>query len=161
MSRHSRYFFITLLLILIQTQAMRLLTLEGITPDVLTIWIVYIAVQEGQLPATIWGFAIGLLYDLTTGSFFGLSAFSKTLCGFAAGYFYNEHKTQLTLGSYRYLVIVMLVSLIHNTLYFVIFTRGSDVTLVRAIFQVGLATTFYTTTLTLIPMFLFARRAIA
>jgi rod shape-determining protein MreD len=84
MSRHVRYFFITLLFLLIQTQAMRLLTLEGITPDILTIWIVYIAVTEGQLPATIWGFVIGLLYDLTTGSFIGLAAFSKTLCGFTA-----------------------------------------------------------------------------
>ncbi len=161
MSRHIRYFFITLLLLLIQTQVMHLLTLEGITPDILVIWIVYIAVREGQLPATIWGFAIGMLYDLATGSFIGLSAFSKTLCGFSAGYFFNEHKTQLTLSSYRYLIIVMAVSMIHNTLYFSVFTRGSDIGLMRAIFQSGLATTFYTTTVTLLPMFAFSRRPVA
>lgn len=158
MSRQIKFFFITLLLVIIQTQMLRLLTLEGVTPDILTIWIVFIAVTEGRLSSTIWGFAVGLIFDLATGSFVGLSALTKTIGGFVAGCFYNEHKVQLTLASYRYLVVVLVVSLIENTLYFILFTRGSDIGLVRAIFQVGLATSFYTTTLTLLPMFAFARK---
>jgi len=146
--------------LLIQTQAMRLLTLEGITPDILIIWIIYIALKEGQMAATLWGFLIGLMFDFVTGYFIGLSALTKTVAGFAAGYFFNENKTPLTLGSYRYIVIVLLVSLIHNTVYFAAFTQGSDIGLLRAIFQVGLATTFYTAVLTLLPMFAFARKYI-
>ncbi len=161
MSKQVRYFFISLLILGVQMQVMHLFTLEGITPDILTIWIVIIAIREGQLPATVWGFAIGLLYDLASGSFVGLSAFSKTLCGFAAGYFYNEHKTQLTLSSYRLLIVVLVVSVVQNSVYFGIFTRGSDISLFRALFQVGLATTFYTTTVSLLPMFVFSRRHVA
>lgn len=160
-SRHVKYFFVTLLLIILQTQAMHLLSMEGITPDILTIWIVYIALKNGQFAATIWGFAVGLLFDLSTGSFIGLSALTKTVCGFSAGYFYSENKTPLTLGSYRYLVIVLIASVVQNTLYFLIYTQGSEIGMLRAIFQVGLATTFYTATLTLIPMFAFARRRYA
>ncbi len=160
-NRHTKYFFITILLLVIQTQLMQLFTLEGITPDLLTIWIVFIALKEGQFPATVWGFFIGLMFDVLTGNFIGLSAFTKTLAGFIAGYFYNEHKTSLTLGSYRYIVIVLVVSLIHDVIYFVLFTRGSDISLATAIFQVGLATTFYTAAMTIVPMFAFARKLIA
>jgi rod shape-determining protein MreD len=161
MSRNLKYFFLSILLIGVQTQLMRLLTLEGITPDLLTIWIVYIALREGQLPATVWGFGIGLLFDLFSGSFLGLSTLTKTVCGFTAGYFYNENKTPLTLGSYRFIVIVLVVSFIHNVIYFVLFTQGSDIGLLSAIFRVGLATTFYTASLTLLPMFAFSRKLLS
>src|SRR5258706_12621890 len=105
------YCFISMLLILAQTSLLRLVSLEGITPDILTIWIVYIALKEGQLSATLSGFCIGLIVDLITGNFIGLAALTKTLAGFFAGYFYNENKTRLTLGSYRFPLIVLLTSL--------------------------------------------------
>ena len=158
MTRRLKYFFISIVLVIVQTQLMRILTLEGITPDLLTIWIVYLALKEGQFPATVWGFCIGLMFDLVTGNFIGLSAFTKTICGFVAGYFFNVNKTPLTLGSYRFIIIVLITSLVHNTIYFVIFTQGSEIGLASAIFQVGLATTFYTATLTLLPMFIFSRK---
>jgi len=161
MSRNLKYLFLSIFLIGIQSQLMRLLTLEGITPDLLTIWIVYIALREGQLPATLWGFSIGLLFDLFSGNFLGLSALTKTVCGFTAGYFYNENKTPLTLGSYRFIVIVLVVSFIHNAIYFLLFTQGSDIGLLNAIFRVGLATTFYTASLTLLPMFAFSRKLLS
>jgi rod shape-determining protein MreD len=158
--RYIRYGLISLILIVLQTKAMRLLSVEGISPDILTIWVVYIALKEGQLPATLWGFAIGLLFDLATGSFVGLSALTKTIAGFSSGYFYNENKTLLTLASYRFLLIVLLVSVLQNTVYFIIYAQGSEISLLRAVFQVGLATAFYTTTWTLLPMFAFARKAL-
>ena len=106
----------------------------------------------------IWGFCIGLAFDLATGNFIGLSALTKTVCGFAAGYFFNENKALLTLGSYRFVVIVLLISFIHNMIYFMIFTQGSDVGFLRAIFQSGLATTAYTGTIALLPMMMFSRK---
>ena len=158
MGRAIKYSFISLLLILIQTTFLRLISVEGITPDILTIWVVYIAIKEGQLRATLWGFCIGLLFDLATGNFIGLSALTKTLCGFVAGYFYGENKIQLILGTYRFPLIVFLASLIHNTVYFSIFTRGTEIGLVRAVTEFGIATTLYTTTLTLLPMIAFMRK---
>ncbi len=157
-SRALKYVLLSGLFVILQTKLMRLLSLEGITPDILTIWIVYIALKEGQLPATIWGFCIGLFFDFVTGNFIGLAALTKTICGFTAGYFYNENKIALTLSSYRFLIVVLVVSLIHNTLYFIVYTRGTEMGIVRALLQFGLATTFYTTTWSLLPMFAFARK---
>ena len=158
MSRWLSYGILSLGFIMLQTKVMRLLTLEGITPDILTIWIVYLAVKEGQMAGTLLGFCIGLGFDFATGSFIGLSALTKTICGFTAGYFYGENKAPTILSSYRFLLIVLFVSLVHNTIYFIIYTQGSDIGILRAVFQVGIATTFYTTTWSLLPMFAFARK---
>ncbi|MBI1803236.1 MAG: rod shape-determining protein MreD [Ignavibacteriae bacterium] len=157
-SRAIKYVIFTVILVILQTKLMRLLSLEGITPDILTIWIVYIALKEGQLPATIWGFCVGLFFDFVTGNFIGLAALTKTVCGFTAGYFYNENKTTSMLSSYRFLIVVLVVSFIHNTAYFIIYTRGTDIGILQAVLQFGLATTFYTTTWSLLPMFAFARK---
>jgi rod shape-determining protein MreD len=158
MWKYVKYFLISLLFIIIQLELASLLSLEGITPDILTIWIVYIALQQGQIPATIWGFCIGLMFDFAVGNFIGLSALSKTIAGFAAGYFYGENKALLTLGSYRFVLVVLIASFIHNVVYFTVFTFGSEVTILKAVFQIGLATTFYTAALTLLPMFVFSRK---
>ncbi len=157
-SRILRYIVITIVLIILQTTIMRFVSMEGITPDLLTIWVAYIAVQEGQLAGTIWGFAIGLLFDLVAGNFIGLSAVSKTTAGFTGGFFCSENRNPLTLASYRFLIVVLVVSAVNNILYFAIFTQGSDIGLIRAILEFGLATTFYTTIVALLPMFFFARR---
>jgi rod shape-determining protein MreD len=158
--RYTLYVLISVILVVVQTKLMRLLTVEGITPDILTIWVVFLALREGQLPASIWGFVIGLAFDLATGNFLGLSALSKTICGFFSGYFYNENKMLQTLASYRFLMVVLFASVIQNTVYFIIYSQGSEISFLRAIFQVGLATAFYTTTWTLLPMFAFARRSL-
>lgn len=158
MGQQIKYLFITALLILIQTQAMRLLSLEGMTPDILTIWVVYIAIRHGHPTGTIWGFIIGLAFDLVTGNFIGLSALTKTICGFIAGYFYNENKEVIILRSYRFIVIVLSVSFIQNVVYFLIFTQGTSIGMTRAIFEFGLVTTLYTAIISLIPMFIFSRK---
>src|SRR5438093_450598 len=98
MGRQIKYAFYSVLLLMVQIKLMKFLSVEEITPDVLTIWIVYLALQQGQLNGMIWGFCIGLAFDLATGNFIGLSALTKTVCGFAAGYFFNENKALLTLG---------------------------------------------------------------
>ncbi len=153
-----KYCFISLVIIILQSQLMRLLSLEGITPDILMIWIVIIALRDGQLSGTLWGFGIGLAFDFITGNFIGLSALTKTLCGFIAGYFYNENKTNMTLSSYRFIIIVLIVSMLHNTVYFTIFTQGTEISLVRAVLVAGLATALYTASVSLLPMFYFSRK---
>ena len=158
MWKQIKYLFVSFIIIMIQTEIISLVSLRGITPDLLTIWIVYIALQKGQIQATVWGFCVGLMFDLAVGNFIGLSALSKTIVGFAAGYFYGENKATTILGSYRFVIIVLIVSFIHNAVYFTVFTFGSDISVMKAIFQLGLATTFYTGAVTLLPMFVFYRK---
>ncbi|HTR80462.1 MAG TPA: rod shape-determining protein MreD [Bacteroidota bacterium] len=158
MQQYLRYSLLTILLLVVQTTIIPFVSIENIVPDLLLIWIVLIAIQLGQIPATVAGFAIGLVIDLVSGHFIGLSALSKTVAGFFAGYFFNENKRDMTLGSYQFLIIVGLTSLIHNIIYFVIFVQGSDVSFWTAIFRFGLFSTVYTIALAVLPVFAFSRK---
>lgn len=158
MNRYLRSSLAALALLLSQAIFIPFLSLGGYVPDVLLIWVVYIALRRGQVEAAISGFAIGLLQDLTTTQFFGLAALAKTVAGFTAGYFFNENKTEQTLSSYRFVLITSLASMIHCILYYMIFFQGAEVSLVAATLRLGFFTALYTSLISLLPMFVFARK---
>ncbi len=133
-------------------------SIANITPDLLLIWIVFIGLKCGQIPGTLYGFGIGLIFDLVTGGFIGLSSLSKSMGGFIAGYFYNENRTEILLGSYKFLLIILTVSVIHNFIYFLIFTQGTEISLYFALFRIGGTTALYTTSISIIPLLFFARK---
>jgi len=158
MQRYIRYGLITIVFIIFQTTVVPFAAILNIVPDILLLWIVYIAVRLGQIPATVAGFTIGLIIDLVGGHFIGLSALSKTVAGFVAGYFYNENKVDYTLGSYQFLIVVGLSSVIHNIIYFVIFVQGSDIGFWTAILRFGLFSTIYTLVIAVLPVFAYSRK---
>src|SRR3972149_9625523 len=124
MERHLRSILIVLGLLLLQTTFVPLLSLGGTVPDLLLIWVVFTALRRGQVETTVAGFLAGLLQDLVSTQLFGLAALSKTVAGFLAGYFYNENKTDQTLGTYRFFLLFGLCSLVHNGISFMIFLQG-------------------------------------
>lgn len=151
---------VVLALLIVQTVFLSFVAIEGIVPDLLLIWIVYVAIARGQLHATVAGFVVGLVQDVVTTQFFGLAALAKTVGGFVGGYFFNENKTDLTLGTYRFVAVVAICSLVHNLIYFGIFFQGETLMLGRVV-QATVGTTVYTVVLSALPMFGFSRRLLA
>jgi rod shape-determining protein MreD len=158
MEHYIRSTLAILVLLLLQTTFIPFLSMGGFLPDVLLIWVVYIGVTRGQLEATITGFAVGLLQDAVTIQFFGLSALTKTLAGFVAGYFFNENLTEQTLGSYRFLLITLLSSFVHNVLYYGIFLQGIQDALFTTMIEFSVAVSLYTALVSVFPMFTFVRK---
>ncbi|MBI3787468.1 MAG: rod shape-determining protein MreD [Ignavibacteriales bacterium] len=158
MEHYLRSAFIVLGLLLLQTTFIPFLSIGGFLPDVFVVWIVYTAIRRGQIEATVAGFIVGLLQDVVTTQFFGLGAMSKTVCGFAAGYFFNENNTEQILGSYRFILITLICSLIHNVLYYGMFLQGSGDSVLSNILEFSIATTIYTCIISVLPMFTFARK---
>ncbi|MEK9139380.1 MAG: rod shape-determining protein MreD [Bacteroidota bacterium] len=158
--RAGFYILLSLLFIVVDSTLIKFLSIANIVPDILIIWIVYIAIREGQVAGTTAGFLVGLVMSLmgTTGSMLGLAALTKTFAGFIAGYFYNENKIYNTLGGYQFIVLVALASLVHNTIYFVIFLQGSGMSWSESVLYYGVPTTAYTAAVALLPMFAFARK---
>ena len=161
MRQSSGYILLSILFVLLQTTIARYLAIENIAPDLLLIWVVYLALREGQSTATTAGFFLGLLFDLISGKdgMLGLAALCKTVAGFAAGYFYNENKIAQILGGYQFILVVTVASIVHNVLYFVIFLQGTEVGWLDAVVLYGFPTTVYTAALALLPMFVFSRRS--
>jgi len=151
---------LTLLVIVVQTTLGRYLAIAGLPPDLALIWTVTLALRRGQMIGTVAGFCTGLVLDLLSGGdgMLGLSALALTCGGFMAGYFYNENKTLQTLGSYRYILIILSVALVHNLIYFIIFLQGSGVHWWQAILLYGVPAALYTAAAGLLPMFIYARR---
>ncbi|MBI4535272.1 MAG: rod shape-determining protein MreD [Ignavibacteriae bacterium] len=160
MRRIVLYLLISVLLIILHTTLMKYLAIGDIVPDILVVWIVYVAIRDGQLAGTVTGFSIGLAIDLMSGvdGMLGLSTMAKTVCGFAGGYFFNENKTFQTLGSWRYIVAIVVTSLLHNVIYFIIFLQGTPIGWSGAVLRYGIPTTAYSAAFALLPMFVFLRK---
>lgn len=157
MKRHAGYLVRAAVLLVLQASLADLLSLRGVSPDLLLIFIVWLAVREGQLYALPYGFFLGLVLDLSTGTVVGLSALSKTVAAFTAGYFYSENKVSMTLSTYRFLLLVFFTAFVHNAVYFTVFTLGSDIGLLGAVFGLGLASALYAATVAVLPMLIAAR----
>jgi len=158
MQTYIRSAFIVVCLVLLQTTFIPFISLSGFLPDIFILYLVYIAIRRGQIEATISGFAIGLLQDIITIKFLGLAALSKTIAGFAVGYFYNENTIEQTLGSYRYLLLIGTCSIIHNIVYFTIFFQGNENAIFFLSLESTLGITLYTCIIGILPMFFFSRK---
>ena len=158
MERYFRSALIAIVLLLLQTTFVPYISLAGYLPDLFLPWLVILALRRGQMEVTVTGFAVGLLQDAAATKFFGLAALSKTVACFVAGYFFNENTTTQTLGSYRYVFIVMLCSLIHDILYFTIFLQGSEGPMLATMIQLAVGTTLYTGVVSILPMFAFSQK---
>ena len=145
-------------LLLFQTTFLPFAALGGYVPDFFILYLVTIALRRGQIEATISGFIIGLLQDIITTQFFGLAALSMTVAGFVVGYFFNENTAEQTLGSYRYVLLVALCSVVHNLLYFMIFFQGNSGSVFIFTIEYTMGMTLYTCIISVLPMFFYSRK---
>jgi len=144
-------------LVVLQATFIPLVSINDVVPDVLMLWVVFNGIRRGQIEGVTGGFFVGLLQDLVTTQFFGLAALSKSIAGFVAGYFFNENKTALTLGTYRYLLILGLCSMAHNLAYYMIFLLGVESTGSLTVITLSLGASVYTMALGSLAMFAFSR----
>lgn len=87
MKKYRYFILFFLLLFVLQFSFLPLIAVYGVVPDLLVLATVSYAFLRGSAWGAMVGFALGLLQDLSTGSFFGLHAFSLTLIGLFFGRF--------------------------------------------------------------------------
>ena len=158
MRRILWYIFISFLLIVIHATVTNFFAIGNAVPDILIVWLVYIAVTSGQLTSTLAGFCLGLFVDIITGGVIGLSALTKTLAGFSAGYFFNENKIEQNISTWTFVVAVAVATLLHNAIFFVIFLQGTDIGWWKALMLHGFPSALYTIVIATVPMFVFRRK---
>jgi len=160
MTRRLIIALVSLTILLLQTTLVPFIAVGTIVPDLVLIWVIALGIAYGQITASTAGFILGLALDVLAGDdgMLGLSSLCKAVAGFVAGFTFNENKTIQSLSSAQFPLVVAIVSLVHNLLYFVIFLQGTDISWNDAIVRHGIPATAYTVLVALIPMFIMARR---
>jgi rod shape-determining protein MreD len=158
MKRYARYVFVLIILLVVQGTLIPFISLAGVTPDVLLILAVIIALREGQIPGTIAGFVIGLIGDLAIGDFLGPGALTKTLAGFTAGYFYNETNPLQVLSTHMFILVIAVAAFVHNVIYFAFLLQGFPVSAVEIIVKFMIGSTVYTVIVSLVLFFYYNSR---
>ncbi len=157
--RMIAYALAALVLSLMHVMLLDLISVGGMTPDLLVILCVFISVYEGQFTGVIAGFAIGLFFDIVSFDLIGTNALSKTIVGFFAGYFYKDGFEKITLGSIKFLIVVFISNLLNNLVYYMIFTKPSELSFLQFFLRYGLSMSFYTTVFAgFITLFNFRRK---
>lgn len=144
-------------IILAQVFIIPLIAIEGISPDLLIILLVFFTLKNGQLFGTVTGFFFGLIFDLISGSLLGTVMFSKTLAGFIAGYFYNENKVDLYLSSYAFPLIVLLVTLVDSISLSFLTSFDLSTNIIALFFYQGLLPGIFTAVLCFIVTFFYPK----
>ena len=156
--RFSYYGISALLLTVLHMTILDFISIGNITPDLLIILVVVISIQEGQFRAVFAGFFIGLMFDIVSIDVIGTNALTKTVAAFFAGFFYKEGESRLILGSYKFIIIILIASLIHNFIYHIFYLRLSEASLMVFFLKYGVAAALYTTVLAVFPMLFKIRR---
>jgi rod shape-determining protein MreD len=160
MTEYIKFAVAFVLLIVIQKALVWLIAVTEyqITPDLVLIGVVYLGIRRGKVSGSIGGFVSGLILDLLSFSFLGLSALSKATAGFIAGFFNRENKIDRYTETYEFILIVFLSSLFNNFLYFSLYFQGTSLNIPLIIIRYVLPTAIYTSLLSVI-LIIFTRRS--
>lgn len=74
-----------LLFVLLQITLLNLLSIRGVKPDLIVLFVVGRSLAEGPTAGVAWGFGLGLLLDGVSGGLTGLGALAYSLAGFFSG----------------------------------------------------------------------------
>jgi len=120
----------------------------NITPDIPLIIIIFIGLNRGRLEATIFGFFAGLLMDILSGTFLGLSTLIYSLVGFISGYFKSDGDKYLK--KYYFALIVFILVLIGNIIYFFIYFQSYSLFFTEVLLKYVFPNSTYTAIISLI-----------
>ncbi|MBZ0180010.1 MAG: rod shape-determining protein MreD [Melioribacteraceae bacterium] len=139
--------------IFVQLFFVPLISFRFIVPDLIVIFLVFYSLRDGRILGSVLGFFVGFLFDLFSGGIIGISMFTKTLVGFTAGSFKDEHNDIESRNILFVLGVILLASIL-NSVFFTFLSINEIINIVEVIFNQGVLGGVYTVFLS-IPFVLF------
>jgi rod shape-determining protein MreD len=143
--KYLLYIFALFAVTIINSFLLNFIKIWEITPDLFIILVVWITLCEGRFVGLLAGFIIGLYVDIITIDTLGTNAFAKTIAAFVASYFYSENNNLKITKNYKFIIIVLLTTFLHNLVYFFFYIKTSEQNFFAFYLKYGFATTIYTT----------------
>jgi len=157
---YFRYFILLLVSLILQVTIIKFIAVSpfNIAPDIVFLAIIYIAVKEGSLSGSLFGFSAGLFIDIISGSFVGLCALLYSIFGFASGYLKRDEDKLLK--KYNFLVITLIFTLLNFLIYYFIYFQGTSLTFLDILVRYIIPTSAYTSLFSLFYIFLIIKRKV-
>jgi len=109
-----KWVFLFLLLLVLQSTVAPLISIFGVRPDLMIIFIFLVSIHYGQLPAIWVGFAAGMLIDVYSPSLMGQTALGLSISAALWGVFNKKYMTTDILIE---LTLLFLGTLLFGTVY--------------------------------------------
>jgi len=135
---------IFLFLAALQLSFIPFISIQGIIPDLIVIYVVMFALRNGQLKGTFFGFIVGFVFDLVSGGLIGSAMFAKTLAGFVAGYFYKEDYEEVFSNRFLFISIIFISAAIDSFFYAVLGSAEVKLNILSLIFSNAIFPAAYT-----------------
>ena len=157
MAYHVRRLLLGLLVVALQWLVLGRLRLWGVFPDAVLIFIVLIALREGRLTGSVYGFVFGFLCDLLYGTW-GVQMLAKTIVGFLVGLFAVGPRESLNISQTQALLGGLVIALVHNGMTVIFFALSAGTRTSFLIFGLWIGSALYTAFLALLTSLVFPRR---
>ncbi len=156
--QYLTYAGIGILIIIVQVLISPLLSIAGVSPDFLLIFLVWITIREGQLAGEVSGFLLGLALDILSSNILGVHALSKTVACFCVGFFFDQERIDQNIRNWPFLLLTLLAAVVNNALYYFLITRGTDMSFAEFAFRYGAVGALYTVFISIFPLLYWSRK---
>ena len=129
-----------------------------ISPQLVILFVVYVALREGQLFGISNAFIAGFFHDLLVTHFLGITSFIAVIASFVAGFFYKESDVELTAKTFNFLWISAISLFVAELTALPILASG-ELNYFYVFLKFTLGTTVYTSIFAMIIIFVNGRKA--
>lgn len=127
------------------------LPLWDVVPDVVLLYVAWVALRRGRVAGAVTGFWTGLLMDVVASpATLGVHAMLKTLMGFVIGYFRSEQGDYLRLSPAQAFVGALMIAVVHNGLMTIVLALDLNTRTPFLIFGLWLGSALYTAVIALL-----------
>lgn len=127
------------------------LELWDVWPDVVLLYVAYVALRRGRMAGAATGFGTGLAMDfLVTPEVMGINTILKTLMGFVVGLFQSESGEYLRLTPIQAFVGALVIAVVHNGLMTIVLALDQNTRTPFLIFGLWLGGALYTSVAALV-----------
>jgi len=147
------YIVIGIITIFVQKFVDNFASINLVSPQLIILFVVYIALREGQLFGMGGGFVVGIMHDLLVTHFLGFTSFVSVIAGFVAGFFYKESDVELTARNFNFAWISVITLLASEFAALPIIASG-ELNFFYVFLKFTLGTTVYTSVFAMIIVFI-------
>ncbi len=130
-------------MVLLQWLFFSRLRMFGAYPDVVLLYVGWVAIRYGRMAGSIAGATVGLLMDIVLGTW-GIHMFLKTLMGFLIGMVPSGQRVGILVLPLRVWMSVLSAALVHNGILVLFIVLQSGVRVSSLLTVVWLGCAFYT-----------------